>query len=578
MRLGNHKFGIAGLIVLIGTIALLVSACGTTSGTTGPGDKAKDQTLRLGWQTGGGPDITTLDPAQCTDTSCIPIVQMLFDGLVTLDKNLNVVPEGAKSWTVSSDALTYTFTLQSNQKFSDGTPVKPSDYAWSMERSLNPCVGSPVAYYLSGAGSELIKDAQTYNSETCTNGQVTGSITTLIGDSIIPDDSANTLTVKLAAPAAFFLSAMTYPTSYAMEKSTVTGPNLGKDDTWLDNLFSGATGQGGSGMFYLSAWDHKSIITLKPNPNYWGKKPNFTQVDFHLFESGDTEYSTYQTDQTLAYTDGIPATQLAAAKGQPDYHELPLLGFGGFAMNWKIPPFDDVNARKAFCLVINRDQFMQSVFKGAYIPSWHIVPKGMPGYNANLKGINGSGTTGDVAGAQQLWQQYLAAHNNKVPPIKLSFNLSSSTAKLQAEALQSIWNQAFNINVQIDQTAWATILKLEQTKQVQIYRFGWLADYPDPQDFLTLLFSTTSGYNWNNASVPQADQLMTQADGLADMNQRVPLYNQAEQLLIDNGAYCPTFQYQNFFRLRTWVKGGFDQTSQQIWPLSAWQSGYIANH
>lgn len=578
MRLGKRKFSIAGLVALIGTIALLVTACGGTT-TSGPGDKAPDQTLKLGWATGGGSnDITTMDPAQCTDTSCIPIVELVFDGLVTLDKDLNVVPEGAKNWTVSADGKTYTFNLQSNQKFSDGTPVKASDYAWSMERSLSPCVGSPVAYYLSGAGSELIKDSVAFSGQTCTNGQVTGSIPTLIGDSIIPDDAANTLTIKLTAPAAFFLAAMTYPTSYALEKSVVTGADLGKDGTWLDNLTKGTTGQGGSGMFYVSSWDHKGVLNLKPNPNYWGKKPNFTEVQFKLFESSDTEYSTYQTDQTLAYTDTIPAQQLAAAKGQPDYVQLPILGFGGFAMNWKIAPFDDINARKAFCLAINKDQWNTAVAKGANIPSWHIVPKGMPGYNENLKGIDGAPTTGDVTLAKQYWQKYLDAHANKVPPIKLSFNLSSSTAKLSAESYQSTWNQAFGLNVQIDQTAWETILKLEQTKQVQIYRFGWLADYPDPQDFLTLLFATTSGYNWNNASVPQADQLMNQADGLADMKQRVPLYNQAEQLLIDNVSFCPVFQYQNYYRLRTWVKGGFDQTSQALWPLSAWATGYIAKH
>jgi len=147
MRLGNRKISIAGLIVLMGTIALLASACGTST-TNGPTDKAKDQTMHMGWATGGGPDITTLDPAQCSDTSCGPLESMLFDGLVTLDKNLNVIPWAAKAPTVSSDGLTYTFTLQPNQKFSDGTPVKASDYAWSMDRSANPCLGSQLSYYL----------------------------------------------------------------------------------------------------------------------------------------------------------------------------------------------------------------------------------------------------------------------------------------------------------------------------------------------------------------------------------------------------------------------------------------------
>ena len=308
MRLGNRKFSIAGLIVLLGTVALLATACGTST-VTGPGDKAKDQTLKMGWATGGGPDITTLDPAQCSDTSCGPLEAMLFDGLVTLDKNLEVKAWAAKSWTISSDGTTYVFTLQSNQKFSDGTAVKPSDFAWSIDRSANPCLGSQLSYYLS-----TIKDASTFSGETCTNDQPVGAITTLVGDSVIPDDSANTLTIKLAQPAGYFLEALTYSTSFAVEKSVVSGAGLGKDDTWLNNLAKGATGQGGSGMFYVSAWDHQGVLTLKQNPNWWGTKPNFTTVDFKLFSSTDTEYSTYQTDTTLAYTDTIPVLQIAASE------------------------------------------------------------------------------------------------------------------------------------------------------------------------------------------------------------------------------------------------------------------------
>jgi peptide/nickel transport system substrate-binding protein/oligopeptide transport system substrate-binding protein len=498
---------------------------------------------------------------------------MLFDGLVTLDKNLEVKAWAAKSWTISSDGTTYVFTLQSNQKFSDGTAVKPSDFAWSIDRSANPCLGSQLSYYLS-----TIKDASAFSGETCTNDQPVGAITTLVGDSVIPDDSANTLTIKLAQPAGYFLEALTYSTSFAVEKSVVSGAGLGKDDTWLNNLAKGATGQGGSGMFYVSAWDHQGVLTLKQNPNWWGTKPNFTTVDFKLFSSTDTEYSTYQTDTTLAYTDTIPVLLISAAKGQPDYHQQPTLIEGGFMMNWKIAPFDDVNARKAFCLAINRDQLNTSIAKGTQIPSWHIVPKGMPGYNENLKGLEGAPTAGDATKAKALWATYLAAHGNKVPPIKLSFNLSSNTAKLSAEAYQATWNQTFGINTTIDQTAWATILQEEQSKTLQLYRFAWAADYPDPEDWLTLLFSSDSPYNEQNASIPAADALMKQADGLADMSQRVPLYNQAEQMLLDQVAWCPTSQYQNYYRVRTWVKGGFVQTAQGSFPLPVWQTAYIANH
>jgi peptide/nickel transport system substrate-binding protein/oligopeptide transport system substrate-binding protein len=577
----RRKLSIPGLLVLIGTLALLLSACGTSGNASGQGDKAKDQTLKLIWPSGGGVDIPTLDPGQVSDNASGPVVSAVFDGLVTLDKNLNVELWGAQKIDVSPDGLTYTFHLRPNQKFSDGTPVKASDYAYAMDRSVNPCLGSQVASYLSP-----LKDASTFIGETCTKGAISGSIQTLVGDSIIPDDSANTLTAKLEAPAGYFLDAMTYATSYALDKKVVQGASLGQDDKWLDNLAQGATGQGGSGMFYVSTWDHAGNLILKPNPNWWGvsagKKPNFTEIDFKIFDSGDTAYNTYLSDQSYANSNIVPVGQVAAAKSQPDFIESPALIVGGLEFNWKITPFDNLDARKAFCLALNRDQLNQSISKGTVTPSWHIVPKGMPGYNPSLLGIDGAGTTGDLAKAQQHWNAYKATLNGApVPPIKLSFNLSFASQKAAAEAYQATWNQAFGANIQIDQTAWATILAEEHQKKVQLYRFGWGADYPDPQDFLTLLFSTNSVINDSNASLPAADQLMTQADQISDpakQAERLKLYNQAEQMLIDQVAYCPLSQAKNQYRQRTWVKGDFIWDAQGTWPNDAFTTGYIANH
>jgi oligopeptide transport system substrate-binding protein len=128
MNLRAYYSRLIRLAVLLGALALLLVGC-DLPWQAKQSDMAKDQTLKMGWNTGGGPDITTLDPAQCADPSCGPIVPMLYDGLVTIDRNEHVEPWAARSWTISADGLTYTFRLQPNQKFSDGAPVTASDYA-----------------------------------------------------------------------------------------------------------------------------------------------------------------------------------------------------------------------------------------------------------------------------------------------------------------------------------------------------------------------------------------------------------------------------------------------------------------
>src|SRR5262249_43182901 len=149
--------------------------------------------------------------------------------------------------------------------------------------------------------------------------------------------------------------------------------DLGADFSWRDNMAKGPTGQGGSGMFYISKWDHTGNLDLKANPNWWGNsaglKPNFSEVDFNIFDSTDTLYQTYQSDQSYAFSDGIPTDQIAAAKSQPDYHEYTVLSVETVGFNWNVAPFNNLDARKAFCLALNRDQINTSVLKGTSQPS-----------------------------------------------------------------------------------------------------------------------------------------------------------------------------------------------------------------
>ncbi len=596
MRLGKRNLSIGLLVVLFGSLATILSACGGSTPPSGPTNLAADQTLNVGWATGGGADITTLDPGQDTDSSSVPIVAQLFDGLVTLDQNLKIEDWGASKIDISTDGKTYTFHLRDGQFFSDGTPVKASDYAYGIDRSANPCFTSPVAYYLTGTASELVKDSLTFNSEQCdskgnitaASGQTTPVLKTLIGDSVIADDSAGTLQIILDQPAGYFLDAMTYSTSFAVEQGVVKAegdPNLGLDGKWLDSMTHGSTGQGGSGMYYLAQWDHKSIVQLKANPNWWGvkagKKPYLKTINYKLYSSGDTLYADYQTSSAIDFAN-VPAAQVATAKSQADFHSHAELWINFVEFNWKLAPFDNVDVRKAFCLAINRDAFNTAVNKGLQKPSWNLVPPGMPGYNPNVKGIDGAGTGDNTTLAQQHWTTYKATLNGAaVPPIVFSYNQSSAAATLGAQALQGMWNTALSgANTTLNTNDWKLSLHLEQTGKLQMFRFGWIADYPDPQDWLTLLWSTGSGYNWANDSVPAADTLMHQADALyapADQAQRISLYNQAEQLLIDNAAICPMSTVTEYWRTRTYVHG-YDYTSQGQPSLDDWATTYITTH
>ena len=578
MRAMWHKLSLPGLAIMLGTIGLLAAGCGPSNGNGNQGNLAKNQVFNYNLPSGGSGDVATLDPNIVQDANSAIVIYLTYDGLVTLDKDLNIENWAAKSVDVSSDGLTYTFHLRDGLAFTDGTPITSKNFAYSIDRTLNPCLASPVSYYLFP-----IKDAQTYSGQTCKDGVLSNPsgavINSLVGDSLAtPDDK--TLVITLQQPAAYFLNAMTYPTSYAVEPSVI-GSDI-TSEKWLDSITQGATGRGTSGMFYVQKWDHSAgTIVLKQNPHWWGlkqgKTPHLTEINFTLFKDADTAYAAYQAGQ---FDVGFPTTQLVdQARSKPDFHQVGTLTYYGVDFNWTKPPFNSLDARKAFCLAINRDQLNNSVLKKTVQPHWNIVPKGMPGYNPNVSGPDGvTSTAGDPAKAMQAWNTYKASLNGAAPASVTYLYVAGSTAQKQlAEALQSQWQQALGVQVALKGEDFNTFVSDTTAGNYIATRFGWLDDYPDPQDVLTLLFSTTAQYNSQKASVPQADQLMTQADQENDKTKRLQMYNQAEQLLINNVATCPMYQALTFYQVRPYVNNWY-QNAGATTPLDAWIATSISNH
>jgi oligopeptide transport system substrate-binding protein len=571
-----HAPRVIRFAVLLGTLAMLLAGCHLGLGGK-PTDLAVDQTLKMAWSSQLG--VAGLDPALALETSLTQVTSLLYDGLVTIDRNERVEPWAANSWTVSADGLTYTFSLRPNLFFSDGVPVKASDYAWSLNRALNTCAGSSVGFELAA-----IKDAAAFTGETCANGEPQGFIKTLVGHSILADNSTNTLKILLERPAGYFVAALATPAGFALERSMPTRPDAVRPETLLKTMTSAPTGQGGGGMFYLASaatapTPNSTSLVFKPNPHWWGlqakKIPNFREVDIALTNSA---FDLFLADQSLAFasslSDHILSLGPAELQKQAYYRSQPKAAVSAIVFNWKLAPFDDLNARKAFCLAINRDQFNQQVYSGQNIPSWHIVPQGLPGYNTTLRGIDGAPTTGTVALARQYWQQYLSAHGGQSPNIQFETAETSATDLTALGQLQLMWAQGLAVGVQ--KYVVSNQLLTSPLQVTQIYRTTWTVDYPDPQDFLTLLYASVAPNNLQQASVPTADALMRQADALSDPNKRAVLYNRAEQQLIDNVAVCPIYQTMNHYALRTWVKGDFVEDARGLFPNDAWVSGYIA--
>jgi oligopeptide transport system substrate-binding protein len=600
------------LLALAGLVAVSLAACTPTG--SGQSGLAKDQTFTWPYVNATAVenpqhDVAVLDPAVITNAIDSSNIAMLYSGLVTLNSStLQVEPDAASSWDVSPDGKTYTFHLRPNLFFSDGTPITADDFAYSINRAIGP--------YPNASGQDLvcsIDDAQTYalNGNCFALGSIyLGMIQGVLDKlKLTPAQAANfsligkgnglevvdprTLIIRITQPAAYFLEALDYPSSYPVEKSLVDKYPGG---TWVDHLNQG----GCSGPFMVKSYARGKELQLMPNP-YWEHARNKTltlnEVDRPFLSSQDTEYKNYHAQGLYDYTD-VPADQYTFAVGQFDFHQVDSLTTNYIGLNFKVPPFDNEQVRQAFDLALNKQLLIDRVFNGEQVPTNHIVPQGNPGYDPQLTGPDGTqSVTGNQAKATALLQQAVATCKGVTPlpdycpfidngvnssPIKLSAGVNTdSDRKAVATIATQTWSQVLKLNVSIaaydDLNALEGVILAPTGNTAQAWLIGWVADYPDPQDWLSLQFYSTAPNNFSYVNDPHLDQLMVQADGDQDPTRRMNEYHVIEQDVANLCPWIPLSQVKQPWRRRPWVQG-FGLNEVLLMEDVDWPNVYILAH
>jgi len=571
----SKKFMTKPLPVFLVLMGMLLVACNTTNPTQpaitkkAPPDKQVLVSPEVGIS-----DIKTFDPALSTDSPSIQAIDNVFTGLVQLNDKLAIMPQLAANYSEGTDGLTWTFKLKPNLKFSDGTPLTSQDVVYSIDRALQPAVKS----YTSSIYLGLIKDSDKLNA---------GKIKTIIGDSLLKPDP-NTVKIITNRKASYFLDALSYSCSYVVEKSLVD--KYGAHFT--DHLNEG----GGAGPFKVSEYTHGKQIVFVPNPNYYGPKPQLTKLVYPFYNKADSMYAAYQAGQVdLA---GILSANLAEAKKLPNnqYHQVPQLWINYYTMNYLVKPFDNIKIRQAFELAIDKDLIAHRVWKDIVIPTNHIVPKGMPGYNANLTDPEGvASTKGDPAKASALVRQGVQEEGwtslAQVPTIKLTYPGGSHDQDNEVAALIQMWQKTLGISVKPNPEDFNKLLldmvaAANNPKGLQFWNTSWSADYPDPQDWTTLQFdkgapNNTMNYGQNStaeaAQQQQVQQQLEAADVNPDQYGRLRAYNQAEQLLVNDVAWLPVNQVTRSQVVKPYGEG-LVFNSSGFTPPDDWGAVYIAAH
>lgn len=449
----------------------------------------------------------TLDWNLATDYVSIGVLYHLIEGLAEYNAKLEPVPSLA-SWKVSADGKSYTYTLKQGLKWSDGVPLTAQHFWDSWERTLRPSTASGYAYFLFD-----VEGAKEYNE---------GSLKdpSKLGFKVVND---STFVVTLKKPAAYFATIPAFTVTFPIRKDVIE--KFGR--AWTDPQNMVVTGP-----FKLSAWKHDSKIEMVPNPNYRGPVPKLQKITGYVIAEDTTAINMFETGK-LNYLSRLPALEIDRLKKNPGYRSLPYLRGYYYGFNVTKPPFNDVRVRKAFALAINRDEIV-SLLKGGQIPTSSWIPKGMLGYNPKI------GLTFDPKKAKALLAEAGFPEGKGFPATTFMFDTRGDN-KVIAERLQAQWLKVLGIRLEAQNEEWKLYLGRLKTDAPGMFRHGWGADFPDPDNFMNM-FTSYSGNNFTKWKNKDYDSIIEQSAGEKSNLRRIELYNKAQKVLTEEEvAIVPLF-------------------------------------
>ncbi|GAC1566857.1 MAG: hypothetical protein NVS3B14_11070 [Ktedonobacteraceae bacterium] len=315
---------------------------------------------------------------------------------------------------------------------------------------------------------------------------------------------------------------------------------------------------------------------------------------FPFYAQDAAAYNAYQ--KGTVDTTGVPVSTFANDKNRPDFHEVPQLWINYYTMNYLVKPFDNIQIRQAFALAIDKTAIASTVWHGTVIPTNHMVPQGMEGYNPNLTGPDGTqNLKGNSSLAKTLLLKGLQAEGwssvSQMPPIKLTYASGVSDFGPEVAAMIGMWQKALGVTVTADPVAYTTLLAqvtaaTNNPQGIQMWGLAWVGEYPDPQDWLTRQFdvgvpNNNMNYGQNSskdaAQQQSTQQLLEGADANFQAQTRLQAYEKAEQQLVNDVAWLPMEQVTHVYLLKPYVIGMVSNV-QGLIPPDDWATIYIAQH
>jgi len=364
-----------------------------------------------------------------------------------------------------------------------------------------------------------------------------------------PDDK--TFVVTLAHPAAYFVYIASLYGTVPLEESWVTKPD-----------FTEAANFVGSGPMKMTEWQHNSKIVMVPNPN-WNPAigealgvgaPTIAEIDYSMITDPSAVLAAYEADEEDAAL--VPSQEVSRIQGDPTLSQQVVSGatlsitYFGFDVKQEKSPFTkSVKLRQAFNEAIDKETMMATAFSGIGVVADSLVPPGMPGHQDTVF------YPFDLTKAKADFDAGLKeAGASSASDLKLQIGYNTGANwENKVDFMVEAWRTAFGVSVEPVGLEWGAYLDRLSTDPFTIFRLGWGADYPHPNNFLTDLISCTSANNNMGYCNKDVDAVLAQAAQKSTLEEQIPLYNQAQEMVMADAPIIPVRFGQRFAVVKPWV-------------------------
>lgn len=536
LRFGRQSVGLSLALIMFASLACTRRGSDVEVELTG-GVKTKlatAETLRINLTS----EPPSLDWHKATDTTSAQVVMNMMEGLTQYDlsgRELGLKPALALKWEPSEEARKWKITLRPNVLWTDGAKFTSQHVVDAWKRLLTKETASEYAYFLFG-----IKNAHAFNEGKIPWEQV-GVVAT----------SPTELNIELEKPMSYFPYLLTHHSTYPIRLDVVQKGG----DRWTDPASIVTLGP-----FKLAAWQHDKLIVLERNEMYYGKDlgdmPQIKYVLAQMIQEQATAINLFESGK-IDVVQNLPAIELRKLRSRKEFRETSRLQTYFYAFNVTKAPMDNVLVRRAIAMSVDRKQLVQ-VLAGGQMPMTSWVPAGMFGYEPER------GLAFNPEKARELMKQAGYSDMTKFPKLQFKFN-TSEDHQLVAENIQAQLKKNLGVDIELKNEEWKVFLNNLQTDPPHIYRSGWQADYPDPDNFLGLMlsYSENNRTRWKN---PKYDELVLKGSGTIDRAERAKIYSEAQKILVEEDVpVMPLFTSMNHLLVSDRVEN-FPLNVMEVFP------------